>query len=154
MQLFPVETEYHRLAETHSFVPVYTELAADLETPVSLYYKLVGDAPGFRLESAATSKNFGRYSFIGANPFLTLRAYSGGLQIHDAAGDITTVNKPPLAALQEVLDQFSFPDLSDLPPFSGGAVGYLSFEAVATWNVSGVWSRQRTCSWANTSAAA
>ena len=133
MQLFPVETEYRQLAKKHNMIPVYAELAVDLETPVSLYYKLVGDAPGFMLESAETSKNFGRYSFIGAEPFLTLRAYRDGLQVIPADGGETAIKKAPLSALQEILDRFSFPELPDLPPFSGGAVGYLNFEAMATW---------------------
>lgn len=133
MQLFPAKPEYRRLAEKHNIIPVCAELAVDLETPVSLYYKLVGDAPGFMLESAETSKNFGRYSFIGAEPFLTLRAYRDGLQVIAADGNETAIKKAPLSALQETLDRFSFPELAGLPPFSGGAVGYLCFEAMATW---------------------
>ena len=133
MQAFPGKTEYCQLAEKHNMIPVYVELPVDLETPVSLYYKLVGDAPGFMLESAETSKNFGRYSFIGVEPFLTLQAYRDGLHVVDAMNQKKIIKKAPLAALQELLDRFSFPILSDLPPFSGGAVGYLCFEAVCTW---------------------
>lgn len=133
MQAFPGKAEYRQLAEKHNMVPVYIELPVDLETPVSLYYKLVGDAPGFMLESAETSKNFGRYSFIGVEPFLTLQAYRDGLHVVDAMNQKRIIKKAPLAALQEILDRFSFPNLPDLPPFSGGAVGYLCFEAVCTW---------------------
>lgn len=133
MQLYPALAEYQRLAATHNIIPVCTELAVDLETPVSLYCKLVGDEPGFMLESAETSKNFGRYSFIGAEPFLTLRAYRDKLLLVDAAGGESVIEQAPLSGLQEVLDRFSFAALPDLPPFSGGAVGYLCFEAMATW---------------------
>ena len=58
MSLFPSRAEFCRLAEKYNVVPIYHELAVDLETPVSLYYKIVGDDPGFMLESAETSKNF------------------------------------------------------------------------------------------------
>ena len=132
MQLTPSKTEFLRLAAKHSLIPVYADLPVDLETPVSLYYKIVGDEPGFMLESAETSKNFGRYSFIGVEPFLVVEAHKAGLELKSAAGT-DSINKAPLKALQDILNRFSFADLPGLPPFSGGAVGYLSFESVSTW---------------------
>ncbi|HWR31321.1 MAG TPA: anthranilate synthase component I [Negativicutes bacterium] len=132
MQLSPNKADFLQLAEKHSLIPVYTDLPVDLETPVSLYYKIVGDEPGFMLESAETSKNFGRYSFIGVEPFLMIEAHKAGLELKSAAGT-ESIKKPPLKALQDILNRFSFADLPGLPPFSGGAVGYLSFEAVSTW---------------------
>ena len=132
MRLFPEPKEFLRLAETHAIVPVFADLSVDLETPVSLYYKIVGDAPGFILESAETSKSFGRYSFIGVEPFMMIEANKQGLTVTDAAGT-EKINTAPLQALQTILNRFSFPDLPGLPPFSGGAVGYLSFESVSTW---------------------
>ena len=132
MQLTPSKPEFLQLAARHSLIPVYVDLPVDLETPVSLYYKIVGDDPGFMLESAETSKNFGRYSFIGAEPFLVVEAHKDGLELKSAAG-CESIKKAPLKALQDILNRFSFADLPGLPPFSGGAVGYLSFEAVSTW---------------------
>jgi anthranilate synthase component 1 len=132
MQLFPDREHFLQLALTNSLVPVYADLAIDLETPVSLYYKIVGDNPGFMLESAETSKNFGRYSFIGAEPFLTITAHRDGLELNGDNGS-ESLSQEPLQALQTILNRFSYPDLPGLPPFSGGPVGYLSFESVATW---------------------
>ena len=132
MQLTPNKTDFLRLAAEHSLIPVHVDLPVDLETPVSLYYKIVGDEPGFMLESAETSKNFGRYSFIGVDPFLMIEAHKSGLKLKSAAG-CESIKKAPLKALQDILNRFSFADLPGLPPFSGGAVGYLSFEAVSTW---------------------
>ena len=77
MQPTPSKAGFLRLAARHSLIPVYVDLPVDLETPVSLYYKIVGDEPGFMLESAETSKNFGRYSFIGVDPFLVIEAVKG-----------------------------------------------------------------------------
>ena len=85
MHLTPNKTDFQRLAETHSLIPVFADLSVDLETPVSLYFKIVGDAPGFMLESAETSKNFGRYSFIGVEPFLVIEAYKEGLNLNYVA---------------------------------------------------------------------
>jgi len=132
MRLFPDKAEFGRLAEKYNMIPVYTELPADLETPVSLYYKLVGDAPGFMLESAETSKTIGRFSFIGTDPFLTITAYPKSAEVV-TDGQSKTVQGAPLKVLQQILDGFTVPEMRQLPPFSGGAVGYLTFDAIATW---------------------
>lgn len=132
MRLYPSRAEFDRLAETCNIIPVYTELAADMETPVSLYYKLVGEKPGFMLESAETSKTFGRYSFLGTDPFMTVTARPGYTEAVTGQSGFS-IGRPPLAAMQELLDKFVFPDLPELPPFSGGAVGYYSYETAATW---------------------
>jgi anthranilate synthase component 1 len=132
MRVQPDKEDFRRLAASHNIVPVYADLAVDLETPVSLYYKIVGDTPGFMLESAETSKNFGRYSFIGVEPFLTVVAQADCLQL-TGPNKSESIKHEPLAALQSILSQYQCADLPGLPPFSGGAVGYLSFEAVTTW---------------------
>ena len=111
MQLTPNKTDFLRLAAEHSLIPVHVDLPVDLETPVSLYYKIVGDEPGFMLESAETSKNFGRYSFIGVEPFLVIEAHKAGLELKSAAGT-ESIKKAPMNALQDILNRFSFADHS------------------------------------------
>lgn len=132
MKIIPSQTEFLQLAKEHNLIPVYTELSVDLDTPVSIYAKIAGNDPGFMLESADTSKAFGRFSFIGAEPFVTIvgRSKQSEVQMDQK---ITQMDVPPLMALQEVLGRFSFPDLPGLPPFSGGAVGYFNYETVGTW---------------------
>ncbi|MDT8902878.1 anthranilate synthase component I family protein [Anaeroselena agilis] len=132
MKLSPDRDEFLRLAATHNIIPVTADLPADLDTPVSVYCKIVGDRPGFMLESAETSKNFGRYSFIGADPLITLTATARHTDVR-RRGKRSTIAGPPLAALQRILGGHTFPGLPGLPPFCGGAVGYLAYEAAATW---------------------
>lgn len=132
MKIVPSQTEFLQLAKEHNLIPVYTELSVDLDTPVSIYAKIAGNDPGFMLESADTSKAFGRYSFIGAEPFVTILGRSKQSEIQ-MDQKITQMDVPPLIALREVLGRFSFPDLPGLPPFSGGAVGYFNYETVGTW---------------------
>jgi len=132
MIAYPAKTEFCQLAKKHNILPVYTELLTDMETPVSLYYKLVGDDVGFILESAETSKTFGRYSFIGAAPFATFRARNHYSEI--ITGEETQKKEgTPIHVLREFLKEFSFPDLPGLPPFTGGGVGYFAYESIATW---------------------
>lgn len=132
MITYPVKNEFCQLAQQHNIIPVYTELLTDMETPVSLYYKLVGDDIGFILESAATGKNFGRYSFIGAAPFATVTARSQYSEIITAQSTFK-VDGTPIEVLRNFMKDFSCPDLPNLPPFTGGGVGYFSYESVGTW---------------------
>jgi anthranilate synthase component I len=130
--IYPAKTDFCRLAAQHNIVPVYTSLTTDMETPVTLYYKLVGDGEGFMLESAENNKTFGRYSFIGASPFAKFIARSSFAEIISRDKTVRIEGKP-LPALQNFMDSFRFPDIQGLPPFIGGAVGYFAYESTATW---------------------
>ena len=113
-------------------VPIYREILADLETPVSAYLKVVGPGRrGFLLESVEGGERVARFSFIGADPLRTLRLHDGTLTRHEADGMTTT--RPfadPLVALAEELADYRPAPVAGLPRFSGGAVGYLGYEAV------------------------
>jgi anthranilate synthase component 1 len=132
VKIIPSQTEFLQLGKKYNLIPVYTELSVDLDTPVSIYAKITGNDPGFMLESADTSKAFGRYSFIGAEPFITIVGRSKQSEIKMDQKTIV-MDAPPLIALKQVLERFSFPDMPGLPPFSGGAVGYFNYETVGTW---------------------
>jgi anthranilate synthase component 1 len=119
------------LAKTHRLVPITRTLFADSETPVGVYRKLAGNRPGtFLLESAEPGASFSRWSFVGVNAVATLTAdgaegsWSGnvptGLPLH---GD-------PLQLLADAWRAIRAPRLPDLPPLTGGFVGYLSYDVV------------------------
>lgn len=132
MLTYPEKHEFCQLAKEYNMIPVYTELLTDMETPVSLYYKLVGDELGFILESAESSKTFGRYSFIGAAPFAAVIGREKYSKIRLDAKE-QTVAGSPVEVLRNFMQGFSCPDLPGLPPFSGGGVGYFAYESVGTW---------------------
>ena len=132
MRTYPGKEEFCRLAKTYTILPVSIELSTDMETPVSLYYKLVGDEQGFILESAQTGKTFGRYSFIGTKPLATFTAHSQYVEIMADGCKEKREGKVHLL-FKEFLQKFSMPALTELPSFAGGAVGYAGYEAVASW---------------------
>ena len=68
MKFQPSRDEFHAYAADNSVVPVWTELLADLETPVAAYVKLVGEGPGFLLESVEGAERWARFSFVGEEP--------------------------------------------------------------------------------------
>lgn len=112
-------------------VPVYREILADLETPVSVYLKLSDGArqPGFLLESIEGGTRIARYSFIGANTAGSVIFQDGRLHLQ---GDIAGPEEydDPLRALHDVIAPFRAATNAQLPRFTGGAVGYLSFDAI------------------------
>lgn len=132
MEIFPSYQEFEKLAQKHTLVPVQTKLNTDLETPVSIYYKVVGADKGFMLESAESSSNFGRYSFIGAQPFAYFTARPNYSEVA-SSNKVVRIEGKPLSALQNYLNTFSVAKLPQLPQFSGGAVGYFAYETAGTW---------------------
>jgi anthranilate synthase component I len=125
----PDRDTFIALATEHGSVPVWREVLADLETPLSVYAKLAGDGPSFLLESAEHGERWGRYSFVGFDPFLTLLGHHGEVswlgtppvEVEGASG--------PLDALARATEAFRAPTLLDLP-LHGGAVGYLGYDVV------------------------
>lgn len=119
--------------------PVWREVAADLDTPVSAYLKLASGRYGYLLESVEGGERLARYSFVGTNPYLVLRVRDGvatyrwrsgpraGLVEHVPCAD-------PLAAVRLELERRPVaPAPPGLPRFRGGAVGYLSYEVAARY---------------------
>ena len=68
LRIRPSREEFASLAACHTVVPVWTELLADLETPVAAYAKVVGDGAGFLLESVEHGERWSRFSFVGRAP--------------------------------------------------------------------------------------
>lgn len=119
MKLYPSLEEARGLAAAGNFCPLYCEVPADLETPVSAFLKVARGRYSFLLESVEGGERLARYSFIGTEPYRTIRtgAMDGGYV-------------DPLIAVQEELSRFKAVPVPGLPRFTGGAVGYLGYECV------------------------
>jgi anthranilate synthase component 1 len=114
-------------------VPIFREVMADLETPVSAYLKIRGSSPAFLLESIEGGERLARYSFIGSDPIAILTMRAGVATLDTIAGRTTTSTyADPLGPLADLVSSRRAPEMPDLPlpRFTGGAVGYLSYEAV------------------------
>ncbi|MYC48144.1 MAG: anthranilate synthase component I [Chloroflexi bacterium] len=115
-------------------VPVYRELLSDLETPVSAYLKLAGDGPAFLLESAEPDESVGRYSFVGSDPYMLVAMRDGTATFTFADGGTETVAyRDPLRVVARQLAKINAVSLPELPAFQGGAIGYLGYEAVESF---------------------
>ncbi len=112
-------------------VPIFRELLADLDTPVSAYLKVAGTGRGFLLESVENGERSSRYSFLGGEPRVTLTYQDGVAQLErEGQPSLLWDCRDPLVALKDMLGTAR--QRSDtLPPFCGGAVGYLGYEIAA-----------------------
>ncbi len=127
--LRPSLEEFVLLAKEYSVVPVWRELLGDLETPVSAFRKL-GEAEGsVLLESVEHGERWGRFSFIGTDPFATFRVRDGRASW---TGDPPEglPSGPPMAVLRAVLERLRSPAIPELAPLHAGAVGYLAYDIV------------------------
>jgi anthranilate synthase component 1 len=124
--------EFKELARRGTFVPVCKELVADLLTPVSAFLKIAEDADyAFLLESVEGGEHVARYSFLGKDPFLILRARDGRATL-ERGGSMSESDRPFIDTLRKLMADFRSPFVPDLPRFTGGAVGYLGYGA-ASW---------------------
>lgn len=112
-------------------IPVWTEIVADGETPVSAFAKLGSAAPAFLLESAEQTDQVGRFSFLGSGARAVLSARDREMTLRDASGVRTwTTAEDPLSELEALMRNHRARPNPRLPDFFGGAVGYLSYDAV------------------------
>jgi len=119
--------QFAELARRGTFVPVCKEIVADLLTPVSAFLKIAEHADyAFLLESVEGGEHVGRYSFLGKDPFLILRARDGRTTI-ERAGTTVDSEAPFIDALRRLMADFRSPFVPDLPRFTGGAVGYFGY---------------------------
>jgi anthranilate synthase component 1 len=124
--------EFVELARRGTFVPVCREIMADLLTPVSAFLKIAEHSDyAFLLESVEGGEQVGRYSFLGKDPFLILRGRRGETTI-EQAGVKTARSEPFIDVLRSLMAEFQAPFVPELPRFTGGAVGYLDYDA-AEW---------------------
>lgn len=118
-----------RLAERYGVVPVWEELALDLETPVSLFQKVVTGDCAFLLESVTGGEQLARYSLIGFDPLLTFRVQGGEIEV-DGDARRWKGGGEPLSRLVELLDSLRVAPVTGQPRFFGGAVGYAGYDLV------------------------
>jgi anthranilate synthase component I len=127
----PAFETFAQLARNYTVVPVWREVLADLETPLSAFMKLVGDREGFLLESVEHAERWGRFSFLGRDPALTFVARGRRLEwIGGDPPDGIPSDQGTLAALDALLTRYRAPEQPELPPFHGGIVGWMGYDTV------------------------
>ncbi len=131
LPLFPNKKEFVESTSISGVAPVWTEFVADYETPISAYRKLAGEEVLFLLESAEKNDLTGRYSVLAFGAHATISAKENEVQICRDE-HLTTLHhvRDPLGEVEKFVKLYHCPSREDLAPFWGGAIGYLSYDAV------------------------
>lgn len=129
--VFPDFPQFSALALQGNFVPVYQEWVADLDTPVSAWYKVCAGQPySFLLESVEGGEQIGRYSFVGCDPLWVLEARGNRTMQRNRDGSEMIFEGDPFTALAECLEPFHPVKLPQLPPGIGGLFGFWGYELI------------------------
>jgi len=127
----PSPEQFAELSKRGNVVPVYAQLAADFETPLSAYVKIRDDKHAFLLESAESTDASGRWSILGSGPRAVFTAQGDQLEINDRGRrETVTIEGDVLAELERRMADYQPVTHGDAPPFWGGLVGYLAYDAV------------------------
>ncbi|MFM8870822.1 MAG: chorismate-binding protein, partial [Actinomycetota bacterium] len=126
----PSLEEFRALAHTHTVVPVWIEVLADLETPLAAFVKLVGEGDGFLLESVEHGERWSRFSFVGRHPRGTLTLRHGRITTQGSVPESVPLDQGILAAMEELLRVYRAPHFDDLPPLQGGLMGHLGYDVI------------------------
>jgi anthranilate synthase component 1 len=132
MNIHPTREVFASLASQGNVIPVYTDLMADFETPVSAYAKLKSAGPSFLLESVEGGENLSRYSFIGCRPRKIFACGAETTHITVPGKPVEHVPTPrdPLTLIEKEMSGYKPVTLPGMPRFMGGAVGFVGYEYV------------------------
>lgn len=126
----PDRDEFKRLCSKGNLVPVYREILADLETPVSAFLKL-GGKPSFLLESVVGGEKWARYSFLGSRPSKVIRCRGRKVEIKENGRDPSLFEADdPIEVLKKEISKYRPVEVGGLPRFFGGLVGYIGYDMV------------------------
>ena len=126
---FPALEDFKDMARTYNIVPVYREILADMETPVSAFMKIDDGREAFLFESVEGGEKWGRYSFLGTSPMAIIKSRGNTVEIVE--GETTrTEQGDPLELLKGFLSGYRAAEIKGAPRFFGGAIGHIGYDFV------------------------
>lgn len=130
---YPSLPEFLKLSKRANIIPVYKEISADLDTPVSAFLKIKKDDYAFLFESVEGQEKIARYSFLGSNPSLIFKSKAKNIQmIYPARKQLKRfiTAHDPLYEIKKIMQDFKAAQIKGLPRFYGGFVGYIGYDMV------------------------
>ena len=128
---YPSKDEFIKLSKKGNLIPVYREILADFETPLSAFTKIDNGEFSYLLESVEGGERIARYSFLGSNPSLVFMSRGGTVTITQGKNKkVFKTKNDPLAEIKSIMEKFNFVRVRGLPRFCGGLVGYMGYGMV------------------------
>ena len=122
--------QVEKMAKDYSIIPICKEIYGDIITPIVLLRKISRISQKYYLlESVEGGERWARYSFLGFDPIVNISCKKGRVFINDGTNRSMYAEKP-FDVLRNLMKEYKAPKLSGMPPFSGGLVGYFSYEMV------------------------
>lgn len=128
---YPNRETFKALASRGNLIPVYREIMADMDTPVSAFRKIDDGRYAYLLESIEGGEKWARYSFLGSSPSTVIRSRGPVVEVIEEGGTLNRFEtSDPLGAIRELLERYTPVEVDGIPRFFGGAVGYLGYDMV------------------------
>lgn len=127
---YPDKKEFLRLAKSGNLIPVYREILADFETPLSAYSKIDPGEYSFLLESVEGGQRLARYSFLGGSPSVVFSSKGKRIEIRELGAARVFEADDPIKELEKLLARYKVVKVKGLPRFTGGLVGFFGYDMV------------------------
>jgi anthranilate synthase component 1 len=129
---YPNTDEFIKKANRGNVIPVYKEIYADFETPLSAFLKIDDKKYSYLLESVEGEERIGRYSFLGSSPSVVIESKKDKVCIIEQSKHkgVKTVKGNPLDIIEDFMQKYKFVEVKGLPRFCGGLVGYIGYDAI------------------------
>jgi len=130
---YPSLKEFLKLSKRGNVIPVYKEINADLDTPVSAFLRIRKDDYAFLLESVEGREKIARYSFLGSNPSLVFKSKGKNIHLiypHKKSGRRFVTKSTPLDEIKKIMQDFKSVAIKGLPRFYGGLVGFIGYDTI------------------------
>jgi len=127
---YPKKKEFIKLSKKGNVIPVYREISADFDTPLSAFTKIDDGENSFLFESVEGGEKIGRYSFLGSSPLITIESKGKRVSVIEKGKRPKRVSSNPLSVIEKFMNQYKFVKVKGLPRFCGGLVGYIGYDVV------------------------
>lgn len=127
---YPNKEDFIKLAKKANLIPVYSQILADFETPLSSFAKIDKGDYSFLFESVEGGERIARYSFLGSSPSLVFSSKGNKVSLHEGKVTNSFTAKDPIDELKKILSRYKFANVKGLPRFCGGLVGFLGYDMV------------------------
>lgn len=129
--VYPDFREFKALCSKGNLIPVYREILADMDTPVSAFLKIDDGRYSFLLESVEGGEKWARYSFLGSRPLTVVRSFGSSVEVtRQGKKEVRSFVRDPLETVKDILSEYTPVPNPGLPRFYGGAVGFIGYDVI------------------------